>query len=1144
MKLNKKNKPKKNCPIKRPSSNIKKNFNLVPLFIQITKKNMILSQKKEDESSLNRKKKNSIINNSSQNNNNNIHSSSSLCTNFVSPVNNINKNSKIKNRKKKASLIYESTKNNMILTCIDNSSIIGSKEKITSSNQNNCPKKKDIKYQHKKNESINSIKSIMLNRGDNFCIGTNMRKKNLNKRHPLTSLNSRKNSIDSKKNNQSLFQRYHKYYAKNTVDLNSNRNKIFKNSIINTCSNKNLFPNNNNRITFGFNCFNNYIKNLKFQKTLNKNIAQNITHFLYNNKIKKFYRKKNVDLNKKNKIISQTAKVSPRISFLNNNSKSSKIISSNKNLNEENSKVNKNKSKIYKIIKKVNIGKLNKKNKITDNNLISNFKNKIKNNTNYNSFNNFLLDNNNNYISNVNNQNNNGNNNLEILNNCQTTLGAFYNNFNININNNKSRKKLNNINLINNKNNKTISLSQQELIQSKKNINKHLTSNNTPYKLSYYKILSRKKKFLFILNHLKNESHKNSKSKVKNKLYSKIVKKNKGHRNNGKIKKNSKIKSKSTEKLELQFKLLKNELSMNGSNNFDDLNSNLKLNDKEVRSYDELNINNIEKEEMDQTNNSKKNIYMEDSLKLINYIKNYYKKNHDYPMTNLDFYKYGRLIGQGAFGKVNLGLNVLTGRVVAIKSFNKKSLDSPNNENMKKIIYETNLMRKLNHPNITKILEMFEDEKYILIIMEYINGGNLFSFVKKRRKLSEKISKFLFRQIILGINHIHSQNIVHRDIKLENILIDINNTIKICDFGIGRILSSPDELLYDQCGTPMYMPPEILTCSKEKGYKAFPVDIWSAGIALYIMLSGTLPFNIKIKCDSLIDANNKHKLKNIALKKAIVNDKPKRIENISDNARNLLHGLLNKDPNKRLTCDEILRHPWINSEDMNNGHHLFTKAEMIMLSKTYIDYRKANMEDIQENFTISNLRRDKNINNNNKNITTKSFILTPYSSLIEDDESEPQFNESELDDFNNENINIEHDLISFSNKVKEFNMLYELNNNNEVDNGMLNNSKVNSTTSWTNRIFNNNSVIKTESVICVEEEDKRNEYNEDDNICNKKVYIKRKNKENYKEVNINKILEKIEKFGYDKKYVKYCLDNNILCHATSVFFLLINYDNI
>ena len=135
-------------------------------------------------------------------------------------------------------------------------------------------------------------------------------------------------------------------------------------------------------------------------------------------------------------------------------------------------------------------------------------------------------------------------------------------------------------------------------------------------------------------------------------------------------------------------------------------------------------------------------------------------------------------------------------------------------------------MKKLNHKNITKILEMFEDDKYILIIMEYINGGNLFSFVKKRRKLSEKISKFLFKQIILGLQHIHSHNIVHRDVKLENILIDLNNTIKICDFGIGRVLSNPDDLLYDQCGTPMYMAPEILFSHKRKDIKVF---LWTYG---------------------------------------------------------------------------------------------------------------------------------------------------------------------------------------------------------------------------------------------------------------------------------------------------------------------------
>ena len=153
---------------------------------------------------------------------------------------------------------------------------------------------------------------------------------------------------------------------------------------------------------------------------------------------------------------------------MNNNSKSSKIINSNKNLNEENNKIIKNKSKIYKIIKKVNIGKLNKKNKITDNNIISNFKNTIKNNTNYNSFNIFLLDNNNNNNC-INNVNNIGKNNCNLLNNCQTTLAVFYNN-NININNqlnnhiiynkNRSRKKMNNINFINNKINRTISQSQ------------------------------------------------------------------------------------------------------------------------------------------------------------------------------------------------------------------------------------------------------------------------------------------------------------------------------------------------------------------------------------------------------------------------------------------------------------------------------------------------------------------------------------------------------------------------------------------------------------------------------------------------------------------------------------------------------------
>ncbi len=188
MKLNRKNKSKFSNSIKRPSSNNKKNLNLIPLFVQITKKNMIFSQNKDDESSLNQKKQNLNINNSS-NNNNNIHSSSSLYINYISPI---NKNINNKNKSKKELINNESMKNKMILTSVDNSSVIGSKEKILSYNQNNNQIKNNIQYQHKKQENINNI---ILNAGG--VVGG--KKNSKNKKYPLTSLNSRKNSVEKKK---------------------------------------------------------------------------------------------------------------------------------------------------------------------------------------------------------------------------------------------------------------------------------------------------------------------------------------------------------------------------------------------------------------------------------------------------------------------------------------------------------------------------------------------------------------------------------------------------------------------------------------------------------------------------------------------------------------------------------------------------------------------------------------------------------------------------------------------------------------------------------------------------------------------------------------------------------------------------------
>ena len=1121
MKLNFKNKIMLNNSIKRSSSNNSndsKKLGIIPIFVAKNKKSKNHS-KTQKESTLKQKNKEIQINN-------NIYCTSSLFINYMTPMNKSIDNSLFK----KDLSNNEFINNKIIITTFDNSSKIGSKGKKAEKTQKN----NNAQFYDKKKININNLnlkKIVTINNKNNSKY----------KRYPVTSLNSPINSLDKKNNTK-------------------------KNSKLNKRIDKKIKLNKNIKGMIGFSNLNNYIRNSKLQKitSKNNNISQNTAKMLFSGK-----KSPNKNIINNSEITSKTTKVSPRISLLNTNSKSIKAFNdiNRKEQKKFYSNLINNKLKINEIIKNNNRVKKNIKSNI--NHFFTNIKtpnnDKVNYNIIYNSFNNiyyFPLNNNKNHI-NINSYSNFEN----LVNNCPTTQGILTNNCNINnqannkINNNNSdsKKRINSKNVI--INDKKISQSQGEMKQIKKRVKKYYTSNNSPEKKFKYIIIQRKKNKSNNKDKMKNN---NILSPFNNLTCESNNRKNKSNLNNQKnnckkkkigfygFRNKEKYNSKSTEKIfkKLKIKSLKNRLKINekGDLKF------FKNSNKNIKSYLQINIYNkgYKNKQIKKIKNNnevtKTNKFMEDSLKLSNYIKDYYKKNHEYPSTQLNFYKYGRIIGQGAFGKVNLGLNVLTGRVVAIKSFNKKKLSLSNKEIMKKIMCETKLMKKLNHPNITKILEMFEDEEYILIIMEYINGGNLFSFVKKRRKLTEKISIFLFRQIILGIKHIHSQGIVHRDIKLENILIDLNNTIKICDFGISRILSSPNDLLFEQSGTPMYMAPEIFLCSKEKGYKGFPVDIWSAGIALYIMLSGTFPFMIKNNTDSFFDPNSNIK-KNIAIKNIIINKKPKPIEDISDNANDLLKGLLNKDPNKRLTIDEILKHPWLNNEEINaknaNKYHLFTKAEKVIFSKTYKDYRNLNMEDIEESFSISNLKRD-NYNNKKNNNSTKSFILTPYNSLffsekgsIEDIE---KYIDSQFDDFNNININLENDLIVFNNKVKEYNIIYEINNNKEVDNGMIINTKNNSIFCSSSNDLINNSIIKTESVFCVEE--KRNNdkeaYYEGSEI---KVLINNKIKnEDYNEKNQNEIFEKIENLGYDKVYVKKCLKNNVLCHATSIHFLLNSID--
>ena len=321
------------------------------------------------------------------------------------------------------------------------------------------------------------------------------------------------------------------------------------------------------------------------------------------------------------------------------------------------------------------------------------------------------------------------------------------------------------------------------------------------------------------------------------------------------------------------------------------------------------------------------------------------------------------------------------------------------------------------------------------------------------------------------------------------------------------------------------MAPEILLSNKDKGYYPFPVDLWSSGIALYIMLSGTLPFSINN--DDIPSISDDDKVNNFALQYAIINNQPKLIENISIQAMDLLNGLLNKNPKKRFSCDDVLFHPWLNDNcnNNNNKYRLFTKAEMILLSKTFIDYRFAKIEDIKENFTISNLERDdKNISNNiNENCRTKSYILAPYNSMKNFFQND---DESEDDDFSDMELTLENGIINFGNKVREFNMNYELNNNGELDNGMLINTKTETiSTSIKNNTINN-----------------QNGFFIDEVISNKNLqsdYLKNENEKDKME----NIFNKIQNLGYDINYVKECLKNNKICHATAVYYLMMNYEN-
>jgi len=171
---------------------------------------------------------------------------------------------------------------------------------------------------------------------------------------------------------------------------------------------------------------------------------------------------------------------------------------------------------------------------------------------------------------------------------------------------------------------------------------------------------------------------------------------------------------------------------------------------------------------------------------LIKYIKTHIDKTNELPATTLDFYKFVKLIGKGAFGKVTLGVHKLTGKQVAIKTIEKSYMKDEFSK--RKVFQEVYLLKKIKHSNVIRLLEVFESTKHLLMVMEYAGGGDLLRLIKKRGSLRESDSKFIFKQILYGLAHIHCRSVIHRDIKLDNILLDCEKGVKICDFGVSKII--------------------------------------------------------------------------------------------------------------------------------------------------------------------------------------------------------------------------------------------------------------------------------------------------------------------------------------------------------------------
>lgn len=275
-------------------------------------------------------------------------------------------------------------------------------------------------------------------------------------------------------------------------------------------------------------------------------------------------------------------------------------------------------------------------------------------------------------------------------------------------------------------------------------------------------------------------------------------------------------------------------------------------------------------------------------------------------------YEMGNILGEGSFAKVLKGKNRKSRLQVAIKFIDKASVVSDFKQ-VEALFSEIAILMNLKHPNIIRLLDVYETTDKLCLVMELANGGELFDRIIERGSYSERDASMLMLSLFRAVKYLHDRGVAHRDLKPENILFESNlpnSAVKISDFGLSKVIDSR-KMMSTCCGTPGYVSPEVLTM---QGYGP-EVDMWSLGVLMYVLLCGFPPF---------YDDNE-----NMLLQQIIVGryDFPSPYwDNISPLAKDLVSRLLVVDPKKRVTAAQALMHGWFTSALPT--HQLQTKKKL------------------------------------------------------------------------------------------------------------------------------------------------------------------------------------------------------------------------